>query len=424
MLYISESYCLNEIGGRAQSEDAVWPLKEAVSAHDRLFMVCDGVGGSNYGEVASALTCEGFGYFFQQHLPHRAMPDAAFVEDARAYVMKQFEHFISQKTGAENMSTTLTMAYVGEKSVLIAWCGDSRVYQVRQGMVIFQSEDHSLVSELVKQGELSPEEASSHPQRNVILRAIQYKERLSEIDCIELTDVQEGDFILLCSDGLLENVGEGELQQLLTKPHSALREAFQELCQGRTRDNYSMYLLRIGVAPQQPVVVQPEIEAHVQPTTESYAQPAKGKPKSYLLLSLLVLAGLLFVSWHLFLRPGGQSPNPLGAANPPTGNKVDATVQSPASNGLAPIVSNDARKPIVEKLDSAFAEKKAQQNHFKMQPGEPQAQTKEQRKENKKQELIEEVLEKRSLQSAAADTLSPKRPQKNQSPDIVSKQLD
>lgn len=257
MLHISKSYCLNEIGGRTQNEDSVWPLKDAASPHDRLFMVCDGVGGSNYGEVASSLTCEGFGHFFQQHLTQGTTLDCAFIESARAYVMQHFEYFINQTPGAENMSTTLTLAYVGDSSVVIAWCGDSRIYQIRQGRVIFQSEDHSLVSELVKRGELSPEEASTHPQRNIILRAIHFKERLSEIDCVELTDVQDGDFILLCSDGLLENIGEAELQKLLIQSDNALAGAFHELCLGKTKDNYSMYLLQIAASPQQKTAVQP-----------------------------------------------------------------------------------------------------------------------------------------------------------------------
>lgn len=250
MLYVSKSYYLNEIGGREQNEDSVWPLEGAFTKEDKLFMVCDGVGGNSHGEVASALTCEGFADYFQKHLKPGTALDCEFINDARLYVMQEFEQYITSHASAENMSTTLTLAYIAEKSVLVAWCGDSRIYQIRNGTVIFQSEDHSTVNMLVKTGDITKEEAKTHPQRNEILRAIQYNGSPSKIDCLELTDVQNGDYILLCSDGLLENIDEPELKYLLTEiPEDLLITEFQNICQGKTRDNYSMYLLQLSGMP-------------------------------------------------------------------------------------------------------------------------------------------------------------------------------
>jgi serine/threonine protein phosphatase PrpC len=250
MIGISNHYCLNESGGREQNQDSVWPFKNAVSNDDKLFIVCDGVGGSSRGEVASALTCEGFANYFQQNLAKNKIPSCSFIEDARAYIMKKFGEYIDTHQGANNMATTLTLAYLNEKSVLIAWCGDSRVYQIRNGAVIFQTEDHSVVNMLVKAGDITSEEAMAHPRRNEILRAIQYQGSPSKIDCMELTDVRNGDYILLCSDGLLENIGDLELKHLLTGISSdQLLNEFQNLCQGKTRDNYSMYLLKLSGMP-------------------------------------------------------------------------------------------------------------------------------------------------------------------------------
>lgn len=258
MINITNAYCLNEIGGREQNEDSVWPIKGAYSKGDRLFMVCDGVGGNSYGEVASALTCEGFANYFQRHLPQDKTPDCRFVEDARSYVMQQFRRHIAAKPGASNMSSTLTLAYVADNSVFIAWCGDSRVYLVRNGNIVFQSEDHSLVNELIRRGDLTKEEAKSHPQKNIILRAIQYKETYAPIDCVELTDVRESDYILLCSDGLLENIGVDELKYLLSDiPGDRILAETQRLCKGTTRDNYSLYLVRLsGVPNKRPPAAQ------------------------------------------------------------------------------------------------------------------------------------------------------------------------
>ena len=68
MIKAAEIYCLHEIGGRENNEDAVWPLKNSAVPADRLFIVCDGVGGSNAGEIASAITCAGFADYFKTQL--------------------------------------------------------------------------------------------------------------------------------------------------------------------------------------------------------------------------------------------------------------------------------------------------------------------------------------------------------------------
>jgi PPM family protein phosphatase len=301
MLSISESYCLNEIGRRSHNEDAVWPLKNTATKEDRLFMVCDGVGGNSHGEIASALTCEGFASYFQQHLARGHNPDCGFIEAARAYVMQAFKQYISSRPGAASMSTTLALVYITDKRVLVAWCGDSRIYQIRDGDVIFQSEDHSLVAELVKRGELTKEEAASHPRKNIILRAIQYKEKLSEIDCVELTNVQNGDFILLCSDGFLENIGEAALHKLLAKSTgNRVVDEFQALCKNKTNDNYSMYLLRLSGAP---------VSEPIQPLISAKYQPRKGNTIIYMLLSMSLVAAVVFISWWFLNGPANKNEN-------------------------------------------------------------------------------------------------------------------
>ena len=175
------------------------------------------------------------------------MPDADFVERARQITMNEFEQYIRNHQEAEQMSTTLTLAYIGHDSVLVAWCGDSRIYQIRNGEVIFQSEDHSLVNELVKRGELLKADAENFSQKNIILRAIQYKRPFSSIDTMILKDVQPGDYILICSDGLLENVDRSILKQVLRgMPENNLSDIFEKYCYGRTKDNYSMYLIELN----------------------------------------------------------------------------------------------------------------------------------------------------------------------------------
>jgi len=246
MIHTSAIYCLHETGGRAQNEDAVWPAKDSATPADRLFIVCDGVGGSSAGEIASALTCEAFATYFQKHVQQNVKPGAAFIGQAQQYTLTQFKDHIDKDPALGDMSTTLTLVYADQDSVLAAWCGDSRIYQLRNGEIIFQSRDHSLVNQLVKAGEITATEAQHHPQKNMILRAIQYKEKPSAIECVELTDVQSGDYLLLCSDGLLENINPGVVKNLLKDGEQKnYADAIDAVCKGKTKDNYSMYLIKL-----------------------------------------------------------------------------------------------------------------------------------------------------------------------------------
>lgn len=246
MIKASEIYCLHEKGARENNEDAVWPVKSSASPADRLFIVCDGVGGSSAGEIASAMTCAGFADYFKKQLPQNEQPGTDFLDQAHTSTLAQFKEHIEKDPGAGDMSTTLTLVYLNRTSVMVAWCGDSRVYQLRNGEIIFQSQDHSLVNQLIKAGELTAEEAENFPQKNLILRAIQYKEKPSAIESIELTDVQSGDYLLLCTDGLLENINPGVLKDILKEGEQKnYADAIDAICKGKTRDNYSMYLVKL-----------------------------------------------------------------------------------------------------------------------------------------------------------------------------------
>ena len=134
----------------------------------------------------------------------------------------------------------------------------------------------------------------------------------------------------------------------------------------------------------------------------------------------------MLVGWQFFFvtddysTPGTQSKI---TAKPQAGKKAEAAAGFPASQGLVPSTSEDSKRQIVEKLDSAFAEKKSQQAHSEKQLTEPPVEAEGQSKEDKKQELMQEIFEKRNPKSAA-DTLPDKQPQKNQKPDTIINRLD
>ncbi|TDQ09439.1 PP2C family protein-serine/threonine phosphatase [Pedobacter metabolipauper] len=249
-------YSLNELGNRKNNEDSIHPPAGEALLGNSLFLVCDGVGGNSKGEVASELACRHFNTYFNQNLSSEDLLNDDFINAGREWVIKHFDEYIAQHEGAEDMSTTLTLAYLKKKSIFVAWCGDSRIYLIRDGEIVFQSQDHSLVNELVKRGNITPEEALTHPHRNVITRSLQAKRPYSEIQTDEIFDIRDNDYLLLCSDGLLEKVTPTVLKVLLTQSDTGdLTEQFQEYCYQKTRDNYSMYLIKLINLNNEPIII-------------------------------------------------------------------------------------------------------------------------------------------------------------------------
>jgi protein phosphatase len=145
------------------------------------------------------------------------------------------------------MATTLTMLYVGTNGLTLAHIGDSRIYQFRNGQILYRTEDHSLVNSLVHLGQLSPQEAEKHPQRNIILRAVQGTAAHTEADVALIDDVKAGDYFFMCTDGIMENFTDETLAALFqerTAPE-IIKDMLLESCDGKTRDNFSFYIIPI-----------------------------------------------------------------------------------------------------------------------------------------------------------------------------------
>ena len=120
-------------------------------------------------------------------------------------------------------------------------------YHLRKGEILYQTEDHSLVNSLVKLGKITPEEALTHPQRNVIIRAIQGTHTPTEADIITLNDIQPDDFLFLCTDGVLERLKNEKIAEIFNGRLSVpeIKDALMEACDGKTRDNFSFYIIPI-----------------------------------------------------------------------------------------------------------------------------------------------------------------------------------
>src|SRR5206468_9136759 len=176
---------------------------------DSLFVVADGMGGHRGGDVASALALE----TIESGAPGEITLEG-LVED-----IKRANHAVLERGEADRdlrgMGTTITALLVEAARAHVAHVGDSRAYLLRDGSLQQLTEDHTLVQRMVREGKLTEEEAAHHPQRSVLTRVLGIEEEMS-LDQLTL-DVQEGDRVLLCTDGLTSMVGRERIQEILQR---------------------------------------------------------------------------------------------------------------------------------------------------------------------------------------------------------------
>jgi protein phosphatase len=238
-----------------------------------LFAVADGMGGAQAGEVASSLAAAA--------LKERGEGDGGG-EERVAELIQEANRRVHQRAvddeTASGMGTTMTVAlFHPDGSISIGHVGDSRAYLHRDGQLEQLTEDHSLVAELVRRGELSPEEAEVHPQRSVITRALGTDPDV-DVDTFTVQAI-EGDLFLLCSDGLTTMV-DGETITAVVDGnrhdlHAAARALIREANERGGDDNITAVLFDVAEGdPDQEtvesIVTQPDEEDTLHP------EPAAG----------------------------------------------------------------------------------------------------------------------------------------------------
>ena len=206
-----------------------------------LFVVADGMGGAQAGEVASRTLVE----VFEQVAAAGELPESleATVHEGNVRIHAMAREDPSLK----GMGCTTTASYVARGRITIAHVGDSRLYRLRGGSLEQLTEDHSLVGGLVRLGQLTPEEAEVHPQRSVILRAVGVEAEV-EVDVLH-HDLEPDDVYLGCSDGLTGMVRDEVIAETL-KSLPTLAAAAEMLIglanSAGGRDNITVVLFRIG----------------------------------------------------------------------------------------------------------------------------------------------------------------------------------
>jgi serine/threonine protein phosphatase PrpC len=298
MIIVCDIIYLNELGGRENLEDAIYPPPGTAEEGDKLFLVCDGVGGENKGEVASHIASTEFPVFFDAFPPGEGFDADTYLSRAQNHVLGEMRKYAEAHPDAIKMSTTLTLAYVTKKGVLTAWCGDSRIYHIRNGNILWQSIDHSLVAKLVEQGEITEHEAINHAQRNIIIRSLSASGKTADIDTKWLTDIRDNDYIMLCTDGVLENLNDARIEEILTNIQDDKKTLFLNYSLGKTRDNFSLYLFKL--------VNQKTAEETKYATPVSPQKSKKPFPLLlFIIIVLIVAAGAYLVLNIRYFNIGG-----------------------------------------------------------------------------------------------------------------------
>jgi len=178
-------------------------------AESALYGVADGMGGHRGGETASRVALQVF-----RNAIGQKKPDADALRVAVEAANRRVFDMASHDETLKGMGTTMSMIWADEKRLLIAHVGDSRIYRLRDGKMQQVTNDHSFVAELVRNNIITPEMAKTHPNRNIITRAVGV-DPFVEVDVLE-EELLPGDLWLICSDGLHGMVEDAEMEQILT----------------------------------------------------------------------------------------------------------------------------------------------------------------------------------------------------------------
>lgn len=247
MLRVAETIVRTDTGRhRSGNEDA--SLAQAP-----VFVLADGMGGAQSGEVASQIAVDAF---------VAGLPEHGTAEERLAAVVRRANGEIHRRSVSEaenaGMGTTLTAAYLTGDAVAIAHVGDSRAYLVRDGELRRLTQDHSLVEELLRGGKLTEQQALAHPQRSIITRALGPDPDV-QVDTWTYP-LLDGDVVLLCSDGLTDMLAEHEVRELIVSAAdlpAAADRLIEHANAAGGRDNITVVMFRVETATEAQALDQP-----------------------------------------------------------------------------------------------------------------------------------------------------------------------
>ncbi|MFZ5352628.1 MAG: Stp1/IreP family PP2C-type Ser/Thr phosphatase [Bacillota bacterium] len=218
-----------------------------------LFMVADGMGGANAGEVASSMAIEEIASYISRNIAS-AMQSAdrknsiqSMIRDAIAYTNDKIYKKSVLESNCFGMGTTLSLVLAVAENIYIGHIGDSRIYLIRDNSITRLTDDHSLVAELVKNGTIKPEDAQNHPQKNIITRALgtEYNIEADEKNIC----IKDGDYLVLCTDGLTNLLEDEEIMNIVIEEDETAAACDKLIKSAITKggnDNITVVIIQIG----------------------------------------------------------------------------------------------------------------------------------------------------------------------------------
>ncbi|MFC4766065.1 Stp1/IreP family PP2C-type Ser/Thr phosphatase [Effusibacillus consociatus] len=216
----------------------------------QVVLVADGMGGHMAGEIASSIAVEVAGLSLREKLQGKTEEEVEsdlsdFIVESILLANEAIYQRGQSSSGCSGMGTTIVATIVSPRSITMGYIGDSRGYLLTPNGIKQLTDDHSLVNELFKNGQLTEEELSTHPQKNILTRALGTDQRV-EVDLIS-AQWAEGDILLLCTDGLTNLVTDREIEQVMKEEGSLddkINRLIERALEEGGNDNITVVALR------------------------------------------------------------------------------------------------------------------------------------------------------------------------------------
>lgn len=241
---------ITETGKRPRNNDALSVFSETQVEYPtgQVFVLCDGSGKLADAGKAAQLASREFAMLMGQY--KNGLQTKEQLENALKEVEIRFsEQEQSDPFSTFNGSTTLAYLAVNNYGAFLAWVGDSPVYHIRSNKILFQSEPHTLFSKLIAQDGMTITEAEKYPGKHMLTNVIKGEEEPAFISFEHIRDIEIGDYLLLCSDGILEAITPQGLTGLIAKLKDIelVKKELAQICKQKSEDNYSMILVQVSL---------------------------------------------------------------------------------------------------------------------------------------------------------------------------------
>lgn len=297
---IKQPVALHETGQRPLNEDFIFPLHNQANPEERLFVVCDGEGGANMGEVAAKLVALSFAKYFASRPPKGAV-DQAYLDGALHTAEEALTAYKETRADSKGMATTLALLHIGEEQVTLAWVGNSHLYH-------FDQKAQQLRSPSLEKGHSQALITGSEKPQSIMVRTL------------PLTELHQQDYFLLASDGISDQIDLATLEGMFKggseRGPEQLVEELRSLTQAQSEDNYSCYLVQVEQVQRAYATGAVSDEDAAQARAAGSARPddePQPEGSSGNLWQNLAIAGIvvLVIAAVVLMWPKGE-PNPYG----------------------------------------------------------------------------------------------------------------